>query len=309
MVPTSSAPSRLHHLVDTDFPPSDLEDESEENEESGSRRSNDATDYESPPDEDEPESNFSPATERSQLEISYSYNADGRRSSIKEIKFYDARDVKSNTQWKVVLPFDKNQCHRVAAAMSIMCKETTDTNGSPLPSDLASRICELLLGDLDKEKALNSMSVLYTTYRTDDKANRYLPFARCELRRWYDKRAKETVGNEGNPKNIKIPFQSGQLKRALEAERDTEHPPPAKRSLRTISPKAAATTQAIQMQSSPGTSHLIMHPGGSSKGPARRSSSDTATCSVVRQHSIPITPTVETHAPMKALGKPPTGLC
>jgi len=251
-MPTSSAPSSLHQIVDPDFPHSDDEDEMEESEESESSRSKDETDYDFKPDDDESETNFLPSTQRSQLEITYSYDSDGRRSSINEIRFYDARDLKSHNQWKVVLPCDKNQCHRVAAAMSIIRKETTDTKGNPFSPEFSSRICELLLGDMDKEKALGSMNILYTTYRTD-KPDGYLPLARRELRRWYDDRAQQTVGNT---KNIKITFQSGQLKRALEADRDTEHSPPAKRSsqsFHTILPKAVVA-EAIQVQSSPGIS-------------------------------------------------------
>jgi len=302
MVPTSSPPSLQHQLEDPEFPHSDIEDESMESEEQESPRSNDETDYDFKPGDDE----SSPAVERSQLEITYSYSPDGRPSAIKEIKFFDARDLKSQNQWKVVLPFDKNQCHRVAAAMSIMCKDTTDIDGKLLAPDLASRICELLLDDMDREKALNSMSVLYTTYRTEDKNNGYLRIARRELRDWYDRRAKQTVGNKGNTRNIKIMFQSGQLKRALETERDTARSPPAKRTFHTLSPKSLVA-EALQMQSSPRISDPKTLPVHSSKGSGRRSSSDNQTYSTIRRSSLPTLPTLETQtptlAPMKALGK------
>ena len=296
---TPSDPSHLHHLEDNDFAHSDLEEESDE------ESSNIDTDYDFKPGDDEP------AAERSQLEIAYSYNPDGRRSAIKEIKFFDARDLKSLNQWKVVLPYDKNQCHRVAAAMSIMCKDTTDINGNLLSPDLASRICELLLDDMDKEKALNSMSVLYTTYRNEDKYNGYLRFARRELRGWYDKKAKGTGATDGNKRNIKITFQSGQIKRALEADRTTDHPPPAKRmsqASHTVSPKLVVS-EAIQVQS-PQVSHPTTLPAHASKGTShRRSSSGTPTNSTIRHPSIPTIsrePIYAPTAPMKALGKSPS---
>jgi hypothetical protein len=293
---TPSDPSHLHHLDDDDFAHSDFEEESDE------ESSNIDTDYDFKLGDDD-----QPAAERSQLEITYSYNPDGRRSAIKEIKFFDARDLKSLNQWKVVLPYDKNQCHRVAAAMSIMCKDTTDINGNLLSADLASRICELLLDDMDREKALNSMSVLYTTYRTEDKANSYLRFARRELRHWYDKRAKQALGNKGNTRKIKITFQGG-LKRALETERDTVRSPPAKRTFHTLSPKSLVG-EAIQVQLSPGISHPMTLPAHSVKGSGRRSSSDNQTYPTIGRPSLPALPTVETHtptqSPMKALGKQP----
>jgi hypothetical protein len=302
MGPTSSPPSLQHQLIeDPEFPHSDIENESMESEEQESPSSNDETDYDFKPGDDES------TAERSQLEITYSHNPDGGRSAIKEIKFFDARDLKSQNQWKVVLPFDKNQCHRVAAAMSIMCKDTTDIDGKLLPPDLGSRICQLLLDDMDMEKALNSMSVLYTTYRTEDKSNGYLRAARRELRHWYERRAKQTVGNKGNTRNIKITFQSGQLKRALETERDTARSPPAKRTFHTLSPKSLVAVEAIQVQSSPGISHPMTLPVHSSKGSGRRSSSDNQRYPTIGRPSLPTLPTLETHtstlSPMKALGK------
>jgi hypothetical protein len=300
---------RLRQIVDPDIPHFNLEYDSEK--ESGSI---DETDYDFKPDDDEPEKDFSPASELSQLEIFYSYT-DGRRSSIKEIKFYDARDVRSGNQWKVVLPFDKNQCHRVAAAMAILCEEVTDAEGALLASELGAKLIELLLTDVDREKALNSMGVLYTTYRTEDKTNynEYLRFARRKLRHWYDEKAQ--VNRNGHPKSVKITFQSGQLKRALEADQDTATSPPAKRhpqSLHTVNPKPDVA-ETIHVESSPQIPHpKTPSPQQSSTAPRRRSSSLTPTYSTVRHPSIPAIPTLENqsppHAPMKALGKTPLGI-
>ena len=153
-----------------------------------------------------------------------------------------------------------------------------------------------------------SMRVLYTTYRTEDKPNGYLSVARRELSHWYDKRAKQTVGNEGNNRNTTITFQSGQLKRVHETERDTAHSPPVKRTFKTLLPKSVVA-EAIQVQSYPGISHPMTLSVHSSMGSGRRSSSDNQTYSTPGRPSLPTLPKLRTQTPtqdpMKALGKQP----
>jgi len=311
MISTSSAPSRLHQLVQNGFPRSDPEDESEESEEeSRSLRSNDGTDYEFEPHDSDNESdvNFSPTTEgRSKLEIMYSIT-DGRRSAIKEIKFYDARDTKSKN-WKAILPFEKGKKgHRVAAAMSILCEDVTDTEGNLLRSDVASKICGLLLEDLDLEKALTSLSGIYPTYRKEDRTNGYLCSARAKLRGWYAEKATQ-MARVSNGKSRDI-LPSGQLKRVLETDRNgQENLPPAKRtphSSEAVTPNPVVSA-TIQVQSSPRISYRPMSGGvQSAKGPGRQSFPDTQTSA--SNPSIPSLDTDPIHAPGKAIGIKPSRL-
>jgi len=308
-MPSSS--TSLHRILGTKanfYAPSEP-DETEEPGSPTSHMSNRETDYSFEPDDldDDVETNFSPAKERSQIETTYNF-INGRRSSIKEMKFFDARDVK-NRNWKVVLPFEKNKCHRAAAAASILCNETADKDGNPLPSDIATQYCELLLKDMSKKQALGGMSVLYTTYRKQGKSDGYIPFARRELRRWYDNRpAKGSVRNQRNIND----FQGGQPKRPLDS---TTNLPPPKRTphwpIQSIAPKPVVA-EAIQVQSSPQVSPSTPFPHQSSTRPAARieSISVTPTNSAIGtlasdSSSIQIASVGTTPSPTKALGKCP----
>lgn len=230
---SSSNPS-LRQIVDNEFPHSDFEEESEFPDTPKSRSE---TDYEFKPD--------SPTIEGSQLKITRRPDAGGG-SSIEAMSFYDARDIKNN-HWKVVFPVGKNQCHRVAAALSIFSKETTDTQGNLLSAELSAQVCSLMLDDMDKDTALNSISSLYSIYRPEDITDGYFRLSRLELRKWYDRKA--TLTPETRP--IKISFRSSeQLKRALELDQDTENSPPAKQNSPAAKTKLVCT-EAIQVQSSP----------------------------------------------------------
>jgi len=242
--------SSFHKILDDEYLHSDLE--SSESQQSESPKSINEIDYERGTDfefksDDDAES---VSTKRSQLKIVRT--AGGSR--IRKMSFYDAKDINS-ARWKTVFPRkNMTQCHRVAAALSIFSKQTMDTEGNLVSGDLAAQVCELLLGDMDKDKALNSISPLYSIYQPEDKDSGYFRSARLELRKWYDRKASLTP----ETRRVRLSFSSDQLKRAFEQDPDTETPPPAKRTLHTIKPKSVA--EAIQVQSSPQTVAFPVNP-------------------------------------------------
>ena len=90
----------------------------------------------------------------------------------------------------------------LGAALSIFSKEMTDTQGNLLSAELSAECCGLMLDDMDKDTALNSISSLYSIYRPEDVTDGYFQSSRLELRKWYDR--KEALAPETRP--IKISF-------------------------------------------------------------------------------------------------------
>jgi hypothetical protein len=154
--------------------------------------------------------------ESSKLKVTY---AGGRRAStIDSMQFYDGRDTKER-KWKTLFPLNLNRGRRIAAAMSILCKETVDDDGNALDSKFAAHICEILLGDMEEQRVLNSMTNLYQAYGAQSREDGYLRKGRQEIRSWYHRNQNE-VTTQSNWHNPKVVGEKSALKRHPESEPD-----------------------------------------------------------------------------------------
>jgi len=255
----SISSARLRTIVQSNDPDRDSMPGSSQN--SGPPSSNDGTNEDLDDDEVETEPSFTPAREPSKLQITYEEN-----SAIKEIKFFDSHD-KQGGCWKAVFPIEKNQCSRIAASIAVLMEVVLDNSGNLLSPELASEILEMLLGDMEKQRALSSMNVLYSTYSEEDKARGYLREGRIRLKDWFDRNSTELDRHFKVVKTVSFSAQNRPPKRRYggdyeEAARPAKRSPRITQSALEVGRESHAVAlkpieDVIQVQPSPPSCHTI----------------------------------------------------